>query len=156
MADGVGEHPACAANQNTELQFKAGPAADNQPCFHRRYTFALVNSYYRKASRCVVFRPMWLFTRSTAYGLPTRATEERAKTNILRTRSSQRVPLGSGSCLRRTGHPFTVSSPKGRHRRLSLCSLPVPKQLEGSLRSLISFAQSANSRTWQPARCVIP
>jgi len=47
-------------------------------------------------------------------------------------------------------------APQGRHRRLSLCSLPVPKQLEGSLRSLISFAQSANSRTWQPARCVIP
>ena len=46
-------------------------------------------------------------------------------------------------------------APKGLHRRLSLCSLPVPKQSEGSLGSLISVAQSANCRTWQPARCVI-
>jgi hypothetical protein len=39
---------------------------------------------------------------------------------------------------------------------LSLCSLPVLKQFEESLRSLISVAQSAIGRTWQPARCVIP
>src|SRR5258706_15622537 len=87
--------------------------------------------------------------------LPTRATEERAKPNTFRTHSSQRVPLGGGSCLRRTGHPFAVSGFKGLHRRLSLCSLPVPKQSEGSLWSLISVAQSANCRTWQPAGCVI-
>src|SRR5262245_62135302 len=30
--------------------------------------------------------------------------------------------------LRRTGHPFAVSGLAGRHRRLSLCSLPVLKQ----------------------------
>jgi hypothetical protein len=30
--------------------------------------------------------------------LPTRATEERAKSNIRRTHNSQRVPLGGGSC----------------------------------------------------------
>ena len=47
-------------------------------------------------------------------------------------------------------------APKGRHRRLSLCSLPVPKQTGGSLWSSISFAQSATCRTWQSARCVIP
>jgi hypothetical protein len=40
---------------------------------------------------------------------------------------------------------------KSPHRRLSLCSLPVPKQFRVSLRSLISFAQSANGGTWQPA-----
>jgi hypothetical protein len=32
-----------------------------------------------------------------------------------------------------------------RHRRLSLCSLPVLKQFEESLRSLISVAQSATA-----------
>src|ERR1035438_6124029 len=42
-------------------------------------------------------------------------------------------------------------APMSPHRRLSLCSLPVPKQLEASLRSLISFAQSPNGGTWQPA-----
>ena len=45
---------------------------------------------------------------------------------------------------------------KGRHRRLSLCSLPVPKQFEESLGRLISFAQSAIGRTWQSAHFVHP
>ena len=44
---------------------------------------------------------------------------------------------------------------EGRHRRLSLGSLPVLKQFEESLGSLISVAQSANGRTWQPALCAI-
>ena len=44
---------------------------------------------------------------------------------------------------------------KGRHRRLSVCSLPVPKQSEESLGSLISVAQSVSGGTWQSARCVI-
>ena len=43
----------------------------------------------------------------------------------------------------------------GRHRRLSLCSLPVLKQSEGSLGSLTSVAYSVRCRTWQPARFVI-
>jgi len=64
--------------------------------------------------------------------LLTRATEERANTNTFRTHSSQLVPLGVGSCLRRTGHLFAVSDPEGLHRRLSLCSLPVPKQFKGA------------------------
>jgi hypothetical protein len=42
-------------------------------------------------------------------------------------------------------------TPKSRHRRLSVCSLPVPKQFVESLGSLISFAQSATCRTWQSA-----
>jgi hypothetical protein len=33
---------------------------------------------------------------------------------------------------RRTGHPFAVSGSKSRHRRLSWCSLPVPKQSVGA------------------------
>jgi hypothetical protein len=42
-------------------------------------------------------------------------------------------------------------APKSYCRRLSLCSLPVPKQSEGSLGSVISSAQSANGGTWQSA-----
>ena len=42
-------------------------------------------------------------------------------------------------------------TPKSRHRRLSLCSLPVPKQFVESLGSFISFARSAKCRTWQSA-----
>jgi hypothetical protein len=47
-------------------------------------------------------------------------------------------------------------APKGRHRRLSLCSLPVPKQFVESLGRVISFAQSATCRTWQSAHFVHP
>src|SRR2546429_9022414 len=57
--------------------------------------------------------------------------------------------LFSRICLRRTGHPFALSGPaKGLHRSFSLCSLPVLKQFEESLGSLLSLAQSATGRTW--------
>jgi hypothetical protein len=45
---------------------------------------------------------------------------------------------------------------KGRHRRLSLCSLPVPKQFVESLGRVNSFAQSATCRTWQSAHFLHP
>jgi hypothetical protein len=47
-------------------------------------------------------------------------------------------------------------APKSLHRRLSLYSLPVPKQFVESLGSVISFAQSATCRTWQSAHFVHP
>jgi len=46
-------------------------------------------------------------------------------------------------------------APKSRHRRLSWCSLPVPKQFGESLGSVISFAQSATGGTWQSAHRMI-
>jgi len=61
-------------------------------------------------------------------------------------------PLGRWSlhwC--RTIHPFAASNSEEPRRRLSLCSLPVPKQFVVSLRSLISFAQWPTCRTWQSA-----
>ena len=42
-----------------------------------------------------------------------------------------------GPCARRTGHPFAASSPWGSRRRLSLGSLPVPKQYEVGLGSCL-------------------
>ena len=42
-------------------------------------------------------------------------------------------------------------APQSCHRRLSMCSLPVPKQFVESLGRVISFAQSPTCRTWQPA-----
>ncbi len=45
---------------------------------------------------------------------------------------------------------------KGRYRRLSLCSLPVPIQFGESLGGVISFAQSAICRTWQSAHFIHP
>src|SRR5260370_8608017 len=47
-------------------------------------------------------------------------------------------------------------SPKSLHRRLSLYSLPFPKQFVESLGRVISFAQSATCRTWQSALFVHP
>ena len=46
-------------------------------------------------------------------------------------------------------------TPRSPHRRLSLCSLPVPKQFGESLWSLMSFAQSPTGGTWQPAHRMI-
>src|SRR5438309_10584377 len=42
-----------------------------------------------------------------------------------------------------------------RHRRLSVCSLPVLKQSGESLGSFDVRRSVGNRRTWQPARCVI-
>src|SRR5690349_17316030 len=87
--------------------------------------------------------------------LLTRATEERAKTN-------PSEPTARSVCLSALVPAFAEpdiyllsKAPWGFHRRLSLCSLPVPKQSEGSLGSSISFAQSANCGTWQSAHHVI-
>ncbi len=79
--------------------------------------------------------------------LPTRATEERAK-SIMQNSAASHVCL-SACWLLPSAEPDIHSlsrAPKGLHRRLSLCSLPVPKQSEGSLWSLIFVAQSANLR----------
>ena len=67
------------------------------------------------------------------------------------------VPLGIGSCARQNQTSICSLGPsKSRHRRLSLCSLPVPKQFVESLGRVISFAQSATCRTWQSAHFVHP
>ena len=65
-------------------------------------------------------------------------------------------PLGHDSCSR--AEPdihLQPRAPRSRRRRLSLCSLPVPKQFVVSLRSLISFAQWPTCRTWQSAHGII-
>ena len=75
--------------------------------------------------------------------------------------SSDAEPLSShfasrrGSCFPQNQTSIHCLGPGGRHRSLSVCSLPVPKQSEGSLGSFISVAQSVSGGTWQSARCVI-
>jgi hypothetical protein len=63
--------------------------------------------------------------------------------------------LSAGFLLSQNQTSIHCLGPGGRHRRLSVCSLPVPKQSEGSLGSFISVAQSVSDGTWQSARCVI-
>src|SRR5258708_18691910 len=50
--------------------------------------------------------------------LLTRATEERAKTNVFRIRSSHMCLSAGGFCLRRNGHPFSVSGPPGPSQKI--------------------------------------
>ena len=61
--------------------------------------------------------------------LLTRAREERAKTNSFRTHSSQRVPLGVGSCLRRTRHLFAVSGPVGPSQKIEFVFSASPETI---------------------------
>src|SRR5215472_994011 len=63
---------------------------------------------------------------------------------------TQQCLSADGSCTWQKPDIHLLSeTPKSPHRRLSWCSLPVPKQYEGSLQSLYSFAQSAIGGTWQ-------
>src|SRR5215469_9462629 len=86
------------------------------------------------------------------------------KTRGLKARSGERALVGQNLSLRNSASRRRVAAflaepdihlrsraPESRHRRLSLCSLPVPKQFGESLGRVTSFAQSAISRTWQSA-----
>lgn len=62
--------------------------------------------------------------------------------HVVRTSASRLVV----PALRRTGHPFAASGLYGHRRRLSECSLPVPKQLEESLGSAGLLRSVGNRR----------
>src|ERR1700758_5338729 len=65
------------------------------------------------------------------------------------------VPLGDGSCLRRTGHPFTVSDPCGPSQKIE-CVFPAsPETIRREPREFDLRRSVGNRRTWQSARCVI-
>jgi hypothetical protein len=74
----------------------------------------------------------------------------------VRYRCDQNLPLRNvGSrllvpALCRTGHPLLSETSKSLHRRLSLCSLPVPKQTDGAS-GVASLAESVICGTRQPA-----
>ncbi len=51
------------------------------------------------------------------------------KTNAFRTHSSQRVPLGVGSYLRRTGHLFAVSDPVGSSQKIEFVFSASPETI---------------------------
>ena len=54
--------------------------------------------------------------------------------------------------LRRTGHPFPVSGPRGPSPKIECVFAASPETIRREPREWISFAQSATCRTWQPAR----
>src|SRR6266704_2839085 len=66
-----------------------------------------------------------------------------------------RVPLGGGSCLRRTGHPFTVSGPCGPSQKIECVFSASPETIRREPREFDLRRSVGNRRTWQSARCVI-
>jgi len=48
---------------------------------------------------------------------------------VFRTHSSQRVPLGGGSCLRRTRHLFAVSDPVGPSQKIEFVFSASPETI---------------------------
>jgi len=56
------------------------------------------------------------------------------------------VPLGCGPCVRRTGHPFAASGPRGPSQKIELVFSASPETVSGSLRKiLISVAHSVSA-----------
>src|SRR5579864_2689883 len=66
-----------------------------------------------------------------------------------------RVPLGDGSCLRRTGHPFTVSDPCGPSQKIECVFSASPETIRREPREFDLRRSVGNRGTWQSARCVI-
>jgi hypothetical protein len=66
-----------------------------------------------------------------------------------------RVPLGNGSCLRRTGHPFTVSDPWGSSQKIECVFSASPETIRREPLEFDVRRSVGNRRTWQSARCVI-
>jgi hypothetical protein len=106
--------------------------------------------------------------RVTPYQLPDRrppcksVVKRRRRCSGTLARACPLLLQDSSGRMHASRHSFLLSAepdiyllsraPKSGHRRLSLCSLPVPKQFEESLGSISSFTQSAIGRTWQSAR----
>src|SRR5438094_5561270 len=59
------------------------------------------------------------------------------------------------SCLRRTGHPFTVSGPCGPSQKIECVFSASPETIRREPREFDLRRSVGNRRTWQSARCVI-
>jgi hypothetical protein len=70
-------------------------------------------------------------------------------------RQLARVPLGDGSCLRRTGHPFVVSGPCGPSQKIECVFSASPETIRREPWEFDVRRSVGNRRTWQSARCVI-
>src|SRR5947208_8461093 len=73
----------------------------------------------------------------------------------IRTRSSHVCLSAVVSCLRRTGHPFTVSGPCGPSQKIECVFSASPETIRREPREFDLRRSVGNRRTWQSARCVI-
>jgi len=70
--------------------------------------------------------------------------------------SSHLVPLGCGPCVRRTGHPFAASGPRGPSQKIELVFSASPKTVSGEPEESFDFHRSlGQGGTWQSARFTI-
>jgi len=70
--------------------------------------------------------------------------------------SSHLVPLGCGPCVRRTGHPFAASGPRGPSQKIELVFSASPKTVSGEPQESFDFHRSlGQGGTWQSARFTI-
>jgi len=65
------------------------------------------------------------------------------------------LPFGDGSCLRRTGHPFTVSDPCGPSQKIECVFSASPETIRREPREFDLRRSVGNRGTWQSARCMI-
>jgi hypothetical protein len=77
----------------------------------------------------------------------------RARTLRMQNHAACILPLGAGSCLPRTRHPFAVSGPGGRHRTLFSASPETVRRKPREVHLLRSVDQWQDH--WRSARCVI-
>src|SRR2546429_2612857 len=73
----------------------------------------------------------------------------------IRTRNSHVCLSAVVSCLRRTGHPFTVSGPCGPSQKIECVFSASPETIRREPREFDVRRSVGNRRTWQSARCVI-
>src|SRR2546430_2320439 len=73
----------------------------------------------------------------------------------IRTRSSHVCLSAVVSCLRRTGHPFTISGPCGPSQKIECVFSASPETIRREPREFDLRRSVGNCRTWQSARCVI-
>ena len=65
------------------------------------------------------------------------------------------VPLGGGSCLRRTRHPFAVSGPEGPSQKIECVFSASPEIIRREPREFDLRRSVGNRKTWQSARSMI-
>ncbi len=102
--------------------------------------------------RNAIFDPVFVKEKKILLG---RASEERALLSLVRTRSSHVCLSAMVPAFAEPDIHSLSQILADRHRRLSVCSLPVLKQSGESLGSLISVAQSATAGPGS-LRAVIP
>src|SRR5439155_26342556 len=98
-----------------------------------------------------IFDPVFVNKKNTS----SKARSESPHTKDFRVLQFAGVPLGIGSCLRRTGHPFTVSGPCGPSQKIECVFSASPETIRREPREFDLRRSVGNRRTWQSARCVI-